>query len=100
MTDSYYVRVNNKSRVFKRTESGFYDITDWVPDRDGALLHNARRVSDVEVAELVAQEEDRRARLERAEASLREWIEFRRAWQRKPSKRGKLRLQKMKKEAA
>jgi hypothetical protein len=53
-TDTFYARVDNKSHVFIRTESRFFDITDdEVPDRDG-LVPDAILVSNETVAELVA----------------------------------------------
>jgi hypothetical protein len=62
-----------------------------VDDNDG-LIPDAVFYSNEEVAELVAQYEEHQERLAKAEASLREWIEFRRSWSRKGKR--KLRLQK------
>jgi hypothetical protein len=61
-----------------------------INDNDG-LIPNAIPVHPEEVAYLVVQQEER---LAKAEASLREYIDFRKAWIRRPSKKGKLTLQK------
>ena len=63
------------------------------PNMDNVLI-NAKHVSDEYVAELVAKDEQRRQRLERVEAALRQYVEFRESWLRKPNRLGKLRLQK------
>jgi hypothetical protein len=65
-----------------------------IPKGYAGIIPDAVWFSDEDVANLVAQEEERVERLERAEAALREWIDFRQAWSRKPSKKGKLQLQK------
>lgn len=57
------------------------------------MLINAVEVSAETVAELVAQDEARKEQLKRAETSLRDYIEFKEAWLRKPSRKGKVSLQ-------
>lgn len=87
--------------LFVRTEGkGWFNIakhevlTDSRIDPKYGLIPYAVHYTDEQVAELLAEAEERQDRLERTEASLREWIEFRQAWSRKPSKKGKLSLQK------
>lgn len=96
MTNIFYARVDNKSHVFIRIESGFYDITDChvlndgeVPGRDG-LLPDAQRVSDEEVTELVAQHEKHNDRLASSEVGLRKWIDLRRSRTRRGNSRFRL----------
>lgn len=64
-----------------------------IDDNDG-LVPNAVPFHAEEVAYLVAQAEEYNRRVASAEASLRDYVEFRRAWSRKPNKKGKLLLQK------
>ncbi len=81
--------------------NGWYDIADEYghistdgenPNMDNVLI-NAKHVSDEYVAELVAKDEERQERLKRAESALREYVEFRKSWLRKPNRQGKVRLQ-------
>jgi hypothetical protein len=100
LSDTFYARVDNKSHVFIRTEKHWFDIYACSVLTDGSrigcndgLIPNAVKVSEEEVAELVAaQEKEYNKRLARVEASLRKWIAFRQAWSRKGEK--KLSLQK------
>lgn len=87
--------------IFIRPMNSWFDIAKCQPLHDGTLvdgtdgvLVNAVQVSPEVVAELVAKDQERKERLKRVESALKEWIEFRKSWLRKPSKRGKLRLQK------
>lgn len=98
--DTFYARVNNKPHVFIRTESRFFDITDCsvltnghIDENDG-LVPNAMKMSDVEVADLLAEAEEYNERLASAEAALRECISFRQALSRKAKQGSKRSLQK------
>lgn len=93
-----FVRSFNQNQKRK----GFFNIAKCgvlakdksIPKGYAGIIPNAVWFSDEEVAGLVAQEEERVERLGRAESLLREWIDFRRSWLRRPTKGGKLRLQK------
>jgi hypothetical protein len=65
-----------------------------IPKGYAGIIPDAVPVHPEEVAYVVAQAEEYQERLARAEASLREWIDFRRAWLRK----GKRKLPIQKKE--
>jgi hypothetical protein len=102
------IDIHGRKHRFRRSQNrkGYYDILDCypltdgrVPNRDG-LLPDAIYYTNEEVADLITQAEERQRRLEKTEQSLKEYIEFRRSWFRKPGKGGKVRLQKQKKEVA
>ena len=89
-------------RSFNQKRKGFFNIAKCevlakdksIPKGYAGIIPDALWFSDEEVADLVAQVKQRAERLERAEAALREWIEFRRSWSRKAKQDGKFRLQK------
>jgi hypothetical protein len=89
-------------RSFNQKRKGWFNIAKCeiiakdksVPKGYAGIIPDAVWFSDEQVADLVAQVEERAERLERAEVALREWIAFRQAWSRKPNKKGKLRLAK------
>ena len=101
--DTFYATVDNKSRVFIRTESRFFDITGCkqvladghIDDNDG-LIPDAIQVSAQEVADLVAESRARAEQLQRVESLVREWIELRQS----RSRKAKRRLQLQKKEVS
>jgi hypothetical protein len=97
--DTFYARVDNKPHVFIRIEKHWFDIYGRSVRADGSridsnegLIRNAVKVSEEEVAELVGQAEEYQERLARAEAALRQWVDFRRSRSRKGKR--KLSLQK------
>lgn len=99
--DNFTVTDNfGNTYLFVRSGKGFFNIakcevnTDGHIDDNDGLVPNAIPVHAEEVAYLVAQTEEYNRRLVSAEASLRDYVEFRRAWSRKPDKKGKLQLQK------
>jgi hypothetical protein len=89
-------------RSFNRNRKGFFNIAKCeilakdksIPKGYAGIIPDAAWFSDEQVAELVGQQKERTERLERVESLLWEYIDFRQSCLRKPSKKGKLRLQK------
>jgi hypothetical protein len=86
-----FVRSLGKRKGFFNIAKCEINSNGHIDDND-ELIPDATWFSDEEVAELVGQSEKYQERLARAEAALREWIDFRNTWARKG--RRKLSLQK------
>lgn len=85
-SDYYSIKHKDKSFGFIRTDSGrWFDIRDRpiltdgkIPNRDG-VVHDAVRFTNEEVAEYVAESEERHRLVESVETLLQERIDVRRA---------------------